>query len=99
MSLTLGSNLWNALNRPSVPRYLKRIVRNYLSDMTLIYDTEEGPQEYRLTAGVLQGPVMGPFLWNITYDGLPKLTMPDGMKLVTFEDDVAVVLRCSCTRV
>lgn len=65
---------------------------NYLNEMILIYDKEEGFQEYSITAGVPQGSLLGPLLWNIMYDGLPKLTMPNEMKLVAFADDIAIAL-------
>lgn len=41
MPWTLGSSIWNVLNRPSLLQYLKRIVMNYLNEMILIYDKEE----------------------------------------------------------
>ncbi len=36
--------------------------------------------------------VLGPLLWNIMYDGLLKLAIPSGARLVAFADDVAVVI-------
>lgn len=39
-----------------------------------------------------QGSVLGPLLWNIMFEGPLKLKMPGGARLVTFADDVAVVI-------
>lgn len=55
--------------------YLANLVENYLS-VTLFYWTDEGPREYAVTAGVLQGLVMSPFLWNVINNGVFVLPVP-----------------------
>ncbi|CAB0040243.1 unnamed protein product [Trichogramma brassicae] len=56
------SNIHAALRRMHVPEYLLRIVASYLSARELDYDTDDGPESYRVTAGVPQGSVLGPIL-------------------------------------
>lgn len=44
-----------------------------------------------ITCGVPQGSVIGPTLWNVLYDELLTLPMPQGVELEGFADDVAIV--------
>ncbi|CAB0030280.1 unnamed protein product [Trichogramma brassicae] len=74
-----------------VPEYLLRIIRSYLSARLLDYDTDDGPETHRVTAGVPQGSVLGPILWNVMYDTILRLNFRDSVKIVGFADDIALV--------
>ncbi|CAB0028724.1 unnamed protein product, partial [Trichogramma brassicae] len=55
-------NINAALRRKRTPQYLLRIVASYLLARELDYDTDDGPEFYRVTAGVPQGSVLEPIL-------------------------------------
>lgn len=73
------------------PYYLTRIVENYFENRQLTYHTDDGPKYYNISAGVPQGSVLGPLLWNLMYDGVLRLALPKGVKIVGFADDIAVI--------
>lgn len=80
-----------AFRNKGVDNYLYNIVADYLDNRILLYETENGIEEYRITSGVPQGSILGPFLWNVMYDGLLNLDLPEGVKLVGYADDIALV--------
>lgn len=77
-----------ALRRFAVPDYLVRILRSYMNGRELLIS---GEASMPVTCGVPQGSVLGPTLWNVFYDGILRLPVPEGVKLVAFADDVAVI--------
>lgn len=76
-----------------VPQYLMRMIRDYLKDRILLYNTSGGPREYKITSGAAQGSILGPDLWNATYDEILRIEMPADTFLVGYADDIAAVIR------
>jgi len=78
-----------ALRKINIPEYLVEMFRSWLSDRVLL--TGEELNSRSITCGVPQGSVLGPALWNVAYDSLLRLEVPDGVHLIGFADDLAVV--------
>lgn len=81
-----------ALRKMKVPQYIRRIIMSYFNDRILIYTTDAGPKTRKITGGVPQGSVLGPLLWNIMYNGILRLSLPRGTRMVGFADDVALLV-------
>ncbi|XP_046481057.1 uncharacterized protein [Neodiprion pinetum] len=79
-------------DKKSIPAYLLDMVASYLGNRLLVYRTSDGQKTRRLTAGVSQGSVLGPLLWNVAYDGLLRMDLPAGVTAVGFADDIALVV-------
>lgn len=79
-----------ALQGIGVPRSLNKILGSYFENRLLLYDTEDGRKEYKVTAGVPQGSILGPTLWNIMYNGVLKLDLPRGVEIIGFADDIVI---------
>lgn len=80
-----------------IPVYLMAILRSYLSDRRLIFDTLTGTKEREITAGAAQGSILGPDLWNIFYNSVLEIEMPGETSLVGYADDVAALVRARNT--
>ena len=76
-----------------IPRYLLRLIGDYLKDRFIVYDTEDGPRRKELTAGADQGSILGPDIWNASYDRILRMEIPDGCFLIGYADDVAALIR------
>jgi hypothetical protein len=83
--------IMQAMINKKVPEYLVRVMRNYLCDREIIHG--KGHDAMKLTSRVPQGSVLGPLLWSIMYDSLLTTRMAEGITLVGYADDVAIVGR------
>lgn len=72
------------------------MVDSYLDVRTLIIETSESTLNHEMTAGVPQGSVMGPDLWNADYDGLLEIPLPQQVQLTGFADDIAATIVVDC---
>ncbi len=52
--------------------YLCSIIWDYFQDWVVLAQTASGMIVKKMTYGILQGPILGPLLWNITSDSILK---------------------------
>jgi len=77
-----------ALKKRNTPPYLIRIIKSYLNNRWVLIND----QKVRVTCGVPQGSVLGPYLWNVLYDEVLETDLPEGVQLVAFADDLAILV-------
>lgn len=91
-----NSASWEAiaasLHKLKVPDYLCRILGSYFENRELLFETDDGAESIIITAGVPQGSLLGPALWNGMYDGVLRLKLPEGVQIVGFADDIVLMV-------
>lgn len=81
-----------AMVRRQVPAYLTNIIRSYFSERKITAESSSSKMQWPVSSGVPQGSVIGPLLWNIAFDDLLKLSMPNGVELICYADDTLVTV-------
>lgn len=81
-----------SLNRIRITRTLFGVISSYLDQRSasLAHDGKTITKE--ITKGCPQGSVLGPLLWNITFDAWLIKEFPPGAIPIAFADDVAFVI-------
>lgn len=72
-----------------VPWYVTRLIQSYFQDRVLITPKN---REMKMHAGVPTGSVLGPILRNIFYDGILRLKVPEGVTLIGYAKELAIVV-------
>lgn len=76
------------LRRRNISEYLIQVLISYFEGRRILIDKEE----MEITAGVPQGSVLGPTLWNVLYDGVLGLKLTEGATTIAFADDLALIV-------
>lgn len=90
------------LKKFNFPLYIIKLIQSYLTDRTLQVNYQNSKSErLPVRAGVPQGSILGPILYNIFTSDLPDL--PQGCQKSLFADDTAISakgrsLRIICSR-
>lgn len=87
-----NSAVWSVIVRElrakKIPEYLVNTVESYFSERTIKVTKSK---TIDMTAGVPQGSVLGPLLWNILYDQVLRLSLPEGVTSIAYADDLAIM--------
>lgn len=77
------------LTRRGISRYLIELISNYFTNRRIQIEAKE---IMKTGAGVPQGSVLGPLLWNVLYDGVLRLDLGMDVATVAYADDLALVV-------
>ena len=77
------------LNKIEISPYIIKLICSYLESRCLLVGKNH---KMDMTCGVPQGSVLGPTLWNLYYDDVLRLDVPDGTTIIGYADDLALVV-------
>lgn len=88
-----NSASWNKilqkLRKIGISKYLMNCMGSYLDQRSIKIDKNT---EMDISAGVPQGSILGPTLWNVLYNDLLEIDLPKGCTIVAYADDAAVIV-------
>ena len=85
---------WNSIKcvrKEKNTNILGALIKSYLNNRKLIIEGDKWQLEEEVTCGAPQGSKLGPFLWNIVYDGLLETKWPERTSMVGFADDAIII--------
>lgn len=93
-------DILTALEKWNTPPYLLKMFQSYFSNRHGTTDPSPCNRglDFEIMGGVPQGSVVGPLLWNATFDRVLKEPLSEGSKLMGFADDTLVLVSADTVR-
>lgn len=86
------AQILEVLHERGINRSLIQVLGSYLSNRKIVLEADGQSKSLEVRRGVPQGSILGPVLWNLLYDDLFKIELPEGVTLIGFADDVAMTV-------
>lgn len=80
------------LKNRGCPSGLFKILADYFSERTVSVSHGATEVSRAVNMGCPQGSVLGPTLWNVLFDDLLRLPLPEGCTLVAYADDLFLLV-------
>lgn len=74
------------------PVYIQRIIYSYLHARSIEFFVADGSRvSHPMISGVPQGSILGPLLWNLTFDEIPGSEVMRGCRVICYADDTLIL--------
>jgi hypothetical protein len=80
------------LRKNKTPKNIYLTIKSYLTDREAIVVFGEEYIKKSLTKGLSQGSALGPGLWNIMFDDLLQIELPENSELQAYCDDTGAII-------
>ena len=78
------------LKEKHCPSYLINLIASFLHHRTASLKMFDSQYEAQIQKGCPQGSILSPFLWNLIIDGALRETLPKGIKIQAYADDLVI---------
>lgn len=89
------SKIIGQMRSRGISPYLVNVVESYFSNRVIRVNKSK---TIEVTAGVPQGSVLGPLLWNVLYDQVLTMPLTEGATSVAYADDLAIMVEATDER-
>ena len=84
------ANLVIALNNKGCPSNLVKLISSFLTNRSAVFHLHGVTLTIPVTKGCPQGSILSPLLWNVYVDDVFRISLPPGVRIYGFADDIAI---------